>query len=148
MSFKKIALICISMVFVLPVIVQAEEEPKEVEGIYRDNPTVYTKEGIKIGELKISNETGMEGMFTVKEKSPRNLVGINFEDEEDEEEKGKKILEDEANEVIKAKLPEDKILWFRASHLRLSNPKPPVCPEVPTRSASMERPIASGISCR
>lgn len=144
MSFKKMALICISMFFVLPVIVQAEEEPKKVEGIYRDNPTVYTKEGKKIGELLISNEDDIAGM-SIGEITPRNLVGINFEDEKG---KGKAILEIEGNETIKNEIPDDRILWFRGSHLRLSNPDSPVCPEVPTRSASMERPISSGIGCR
>lgn len=144
MKFKFVYLICISLFLLLPVTIQAENEPKKVEGVYLESVVVYTIEGKKIGKLKIADEEDIVGMHTVEKDSPRKLVGINFIDGDG---KGEKILEDEANKEVKTKLPEDNILWFRASNLKLSIAELPPCPEVPARSASMERPIASGISC-
>ena len=143
MKFKHVILICISFFLFLPVTVLAGNESNRVEGVYGESAVVYTKEGKKIGELKISDKEDIVGMNSVEKKSPRNLVGIDFGNE-----KGKKILEDKANTEVKAELPADNILWFRASNLKLSIAELPPCPEVPTRSASMERPIASGIGCK
>ncbi len=122
MDFKKSLLICVSLWLVLMVTAQAENG--EIEGVYHDDPVVYTKEGTKLGSLKevagISDANKIIGM-SIKEVTSRNLVGIEFDN--------------------------DRILWLRASHLKLSKDKAPVCPDTVTRSPDMTRPNSSGIGC-
>lgn len=132
--------LCVGLVFWSLALFADDNQSQKVEGVYRDSLPIFTKDGKKLGVFNAFNfKEKFKEKLDVIETTPRKLVGIRSENLEKEGE----IKYDSDQES-----PDDKVLWLRAGHLRLSSPEQPVCPEVPTRSASMTEPIASGIGCR